>query len=81
VPYIVEDPETLKERIKRARKEKSRERYRLLLKYFKTYFHRLPNGFVIFKAGYVHHVRKVLQEALQTHELPERLPYNRFLPM
>ena len=81
VPYIVEDPEVLKEKIKRARKEGTRERYRLLLEYFQMYFHRLPNGFVIFKSEYVYHVRKVLQEALQTHELPEKLPYNRFLPM
>jgi len=65
IPYVVDDPEELKEKEKRARTEDTRNRYKFLRKWIDEHLERLDNGFVVFKEQYIQKVHGILKRATE----------------
>ncbi len=80
VPYIVDDPEELEEKIHRARRDDTREKYRKQKMFFDRYLRRLPNGFVIFRPRYIYDVEETIREYV-FGQGQEVVPYSVFYNM
>lgn len=52
IPYVVWDPDKLKEKIKNPR-TRIKDTYQKMLNSFENYFIKLPNGFVVFNENYL----------------------------
>jgi hypothetical protein len=73
IPYSVDDPEELKERISRSWKKEAKESYRKVFQFVTQYLKRLPNGFVVFRKEYAYKVYELMKNYRKDFKVEEVL--------
>ncbi|NPB02981.1 MAG: TaqI family restriction endonuclease [Thermotogae bacterium] len=82
VPYLVVDEGELEHKLESSRvREETKEKYRRILAAFRKNFRKLPNGFVVFREGYLRKVREIILRRVSESAAGEKIPYREFLDL
>lgn len=78
IPYLVIDPDEVKQRIRNPRTKKKDE-YKRMLIIFENNFRRFDNGFVVFRDEFVQHVRRKVEEVARSASKGRKVTYDEIL--